>query len=100
MFKDPQLSHLSLVNPAGRKVGHTTGIEFQPGIGDIDLVRKNMNSRRTDVKTLKIKKEEPLKKELQNFFRCIRDGKIRKVTGEEGMKALKLAFNVLEEAEI
>ncbi|NOR11901.1 MAG: hypothetical protein GQ545_01475, partial [Candidatus Aminicenantes bacterium] len=36
-----------------------------------------LNGRQTDIKTLKIKKEEPLKKELQNFFQCIRDGKMR-----------------------
>jgi predicted dehydrogenase len=58
-----------------------------------------LNGRQTDIKTLKIKKEEPLKKELQNFFRCIRDGKKRKVTGEEGLRALKLAYSVLDEAE-
>jgi predicted dehydrogenase len=57
-----------------------------------------LNGRQTDIKTLKIKKEEPLKKELQNFFRCIRDGKMRKVSGEEGLRALKLAYSVLEEA--
>ncbi len=57
-----------------------------------------LNGRQTDIKTLKIKKEEPLKKELKNFFRCIRDGKERKVSGEEGLRALKLAYSVLEEA--
>jgi len=58
-----------------------------------------LNGRQTDIKTLKIKKEEPLKKELQNFFRCIIDGKKRKVTGAEGLRALRLAYSVLEEAE-
>ncbi|MGD8538835.1 MAG: Gfo/Idh/MocA family oxidoreductase [Candidatus Aminicenantes bacterium] len=57
-----------------------------------------LNGRQTDIRTLKIKKEEPLKKELQNFFRCIRDRKERKVSGEEGLRALKLAYSVLEEA--
>jgi predicted dehydrogenase len=57
-----------------------------------------LNGRQTDIKTLKIKKEEPLKKELQNFFQSIRDGKMRKVSGEEGLRALKLAYSVLEEA--
>ena len=31
-----------------------------------------LNGRQTDIKTLKIKKEEPLKKELQNFIRCVK----------------------------
>src|SRR5512139_2232748 len=55
--------------------------------------------RRTDIKTLKIQKEEPLKKELRNFLDCIRLGKISKVTGEEGVRALRLAHGVLKEAE-
>ena len=58
-----------------------------------------LNGRQTDIKTLKIKKEEPLKKELQNFIRCVKDGKVSKVTGEEGLRALKLAHRVLSEAE-
>lgn len=58
-----------------------------------------LNGRQTDIKTLRIKKEEPLKKELKNFFRCIRDGKIRKVSGTEGLEALKLAYNILEAVE-
>ncbi len=56
-----------------------------------------LNGRQTDIKNVKIKKEEPLKKELLNFIRCIRDGKIRKVSGEEGLRALRLAHQVLAE---
>lgn len=59
-----------------------------------------LNGRQTDVKTLKIQKEEPLKKELQNFIRSIKEGKTTKVSGEEGLRALKLAYNVLNEVEI
>jgi len=59
-----------------------------------------LNGSQSDVRNLKIKKEEPLKKELQNFFRCIRDGKPRKVTGEEGLHALELAYRVLKETEV
>lgn len=58
-----------------------------------------LNGRQTDIKNLKIEKEEPLKKELKNFFSCIRDGKKGKVSGEEGLRALKLAYSVLQEAE-
>ncbi|KKN08114.1 hypothetical protein LCGC14_1060070, partial [marine sediment metagenome] len=41
----------------------------------------------------------PLKKELKNFFKCIGDGKETKVTGKEGLRALQLAYSVLQEAE-
>ena len=58
-----------------------------------------LNGRQATIKSLKIEKEEPLKKELKNFFRCIVDGRTRKVSGEEALRALKLAYNVLHEAE-
>ena len=58
-----------------------------------------LNGRQTEIKTLKIQKEEPLKKELTNFFKCIRQGKSGKVSGEEGLRALKLAHQVLAEIE-
>ena len=53
----------------------------------------------TDIKNVKIQKEEPLKKELQNFFHCIKKGETGKVSGSEGLRALKLAYKVIEEAE-
>jgi len=59
-----------------------------------------LNGRRTDIKSLKITKEEPLKRELKNFFKCIRQKKTKKVSGEEGLRALKLAYKVLEEVEM
>jgi predicted dehydrogenase len=58
-----------------------------------------LNGRQTDIKDLKITKEEPLKKELQNFIQCIGDGKTRKVSGAEGLRALRLAHKVLAEIE-
>ncbi len=58
-----------------------------------------LNGRQTDIRELKIKKEEPLKKELQNFIQCIGDGKTRKVSGDEGLRALRLAHKVLAEIE-
>jgi predicted dehydrogenase len=57
-----------------------------------------LNGRQTDIKTLRIQKEEPLKKELINFLDCVRAGKTSKVSGEEGLRALRLAYGVLKEA--
>lgn len=59
-----------------------------------------LNGRQTDIKSLKIEKEEPLKKELKSFFQCIKDGKTRKVSAEEALRALKLAYSVLQETEV
>jgi predicted dehydrogenase len=58
-----------------------------------------LSGRQTDIKTLKIKKEEPLKKELENFLRCQAEGKGGKVSGEEALRALRLAYAVLNEIE-
>jgi predicted dehydrogenase len=58
-----------------------------------------LNGRQADIMSLEIKKEEPLKKELINFFKCLNDGKQRKVSGAEGVRALKLAHRVLAEIE-
>ncbi len=58
-----------------------------------------LNGRQTDIKNLKIKKEEPLKKELQSFIQCVLDGKQRKVSGSEGLRALRLAHLVLDQIE-
>jgi len=58
-----------------------------------------LSGRQTDIKTLKIKKEEPLKKELENFLRCQVEGRPGKVSGEEGLRALRLAYDVLKEVE-
>jgi len=58
-----------------------------------------LEGNQMDIKTLKIKKEEPLKRELKNFLDSIREGKMKKVSGEEALRALKLAYNVLNEAE-
>ena len=66
---------------------------------DQEVVVFPLDRRQTDIKTLRIQKEEPLKKELRNFLDCIRLGKTSKVTGEEGLRALRLAHGVLKEAQ-
>jgi predicted dehydrogenase len=57
-----------------------------------------LDGRQTDIKTLKIQKDEPLKRELKNFLECVDTGKQTKVTGEEGLRALKLAYDVIRES--
>ncbi len=57
-----------------------------------------LDRSQTDIKTLRIQKEEPLKKELENFLDSVRLGKTSKVSGEEGLRALRLAYSVLREA--
>jgi predicted dehydrogenase len=67
---------------------------------DQDVKVFPLNSGTSELRTLKIQKEEPLKKELQNFLRCQLEGRPGKVTGEEGLRALRLAHAVLREAEL
>ncbi len=58
-----------------------------------------LSGRQTDIKSVKIKKEEPLKKEISHFLTCIAEGRPGKVSGEEGLRALRLAHDVLKEIE-
>lgn len=48
------------------------------------------------VEPLPVQKEEPLKLELQSFVDCVREGRTPVVTGEDGVKALKLARDIME----
>ena len=59
-----------------------------------------LDGRQADIKTLKLQKEEPLRKELLNFLRSVNPGKNSQVTGEEGLRALRLAYQVIQEAEV
>lgn len=46
---------------------------------------------------LRLKKEEPLKRELQHFVQCVRDGHEPEVTGEHGHNALGVAIQIVEQ---
>ena len=59
---------------------------------DAVLYRK-INNRITG-KLINIKKEEPLKKELEAFINCVRTGERPLVSGEEGRDALKIALQI------
>jgi len=56
--------------------------------------------RKTDNKILKekikIKKEEPLKKELESFVECVSSGKRPIVSGVEGRRALQVALEIIK----
>ena len=56
--------------------------------------------RKTEGKILKerikIKKKEPLKKELKSFVECVRTGKRPLVSGLEGRRALQVALAIIE----
>lgn len=45
---------------------------------------------------IRIKKKEPLKKELKSFIECIRTGKKPVVSGVEGRRALQVALEILD----
>lgn len=59
----------------------------------------SMDGSQININNLKIKKEEPLKKELEIFLQSVKGEKKVKVSGEEGLTALKLAYQVLKEAQ-
>lgn len=45
---------------------------------------------------IKIKKKEPLKRELKSFIECVRTGKAPIVSGVEGRQALRVALAIIE----
>ncbi len=49
------------------------------------------------VRPLPVRKEEPLKLELEAFLACVRDGHTPVVSGEDGVRALKLAWRIINE---
>lgn len=57
------------------------------------VLYRKINNRITG-KLINIKKEEPLKKELEAFVNCIKTGERPLVSGEEGRDALKAALQI------
>ena len=48
-------------------------------------------------KRLRLKKEEPLKRELMHFTHCVREGHEPMVSGEHGHNALEVAIQIVEQ---
>ena len=46
---------------------------------------------------LRLKKDEPLRRELDHFAACVRDGREPDVTGEHGQNALEVAIQIIEQ---
>jgi len=47
-------------------------------------------------RNIPIEKEEPLKKELEDFLDCVREDRRPKVSGQEGREALKVALEITQ----
>jgi predicted dehydrogenase len=45
---------------------------------------------------IRIRKKEPMKKELKSFLECVRTGKKPVVSGVEGRRALQVALEIIE----
>ncbi len=45
---------------------------------------------------LEIIPKEPLRAEIESFIRCVRDGERPVVTGEDGIKAIELAYRIIQ----
>jgi len=65
-----------------------TGIE---GAGEGEPPAQIIRKRR------RLKKEEPLKRELTHFLQCVREGREPAVTGEHGQNALEVAIQIVEQ---
>ncbi|MHC4182076.1 MAG: Gfo/Idh/MocA family protein [Planctomycetota bacterium] len=51
------------------------------------------------IERIKMDNQEPLKKEIESFVNCIKNGKNPVVSGEEGLKAIKTASIIKDEIE-
>jgi len=68
-----------------------------------DFVRKNVNYQDYSMTiiegrkiSLKIKKSEPLRNELESFIKCVQKNTMPEVTGQDGLEALKIAQKFIE----
>ena len=61
---------------------------------DVTLFRKTGDKILTE--KIRIKKKEPLKKELKSFIECVRTGKRPIVSGVEGRRALAVALEIVK----
>ena len=48
-----------------------------------------------DIEPLDVSREEPLRLELTSFIECVRERRTPVVSGEDGLRALELAFDIL-----
>ena len=61
---------------------------------DVTLFRKKGD--RISTEKIRIKKKQPLKKELKSFIECVRTGKRPVVSGIEGRRALAVALEIVK----
>jgi predicted dehydrogenase len=52
-----------------------------------------------EIKHITMNNQEPLKKELESFIECVRENRRPSVSGEEGLRALRVATEVLKDME-
>jgi predicted dehydrogenase len=60
----------------------------------VTLFRKKGD--RISTEKIRIKKKQPLKKELKSFIECVRTGKRPVVSGIEGRRALAVALEIVK----
>jgi predicted dehydrogenase len=61
---------------------------------DAELFEKT--DQKIDKRRIKIKKKDPLKRELKSFVECVRTGKRPVVSGVEGRRALQVALDIVD----
>jgi predicted dehydrogenase len=82
--KSPKLT-LKSINAEGKGVSNITDLKnFSFG----DMLK---------IERIKMDNQEPLKKELESFVDCVKNGKQPVVSGEEGINAIKIAAIIREE---
>ncbi|MHC4322312.1 MAG: hypothetical protein ACYST3_08555, partial [Planctomycetota bacterium] len=82
--KSPKLT-LKSIDTESRGVSNITDLK---GFSFGDMLK---------IERIKMNNQEPLRKELESFIDCIKNGKHPVVSGEEGIEAIKIADIIREE---
>ncbi len=69
------------------------------GIKDITDLKNFDFSNLLEIKHIKMNHQEPLRRELESFLDCVIHNKRPMVTGEEGLRALRVATEILNDIE-
>ena len=62
------------------------------GIISVDYIKQSIEVYGKFAQDIQIKHEEPLKSELNSFLNAVYEGKEPEITGEDGLKALKMVI--------
>ncbi len=93
-------SYLSIDLLAGRATHYRKSQSFAEGVAALRAKSSGFDALNlrdfVEVETIQPEREEPLRKELDAFCRCVQTREQPPVTGEDGLRAVRLATEILK----